>query len=402
MINVHISPWYDNVDHGDGGIRRVVEAEMLHLEKFGIKPVKNKEEADIIQNHGAMLTHQPGVPSVNSSHGLYWSRQPWGAGYQEVNSQVVESMCRAVAHTVPSEWVGRAVRRGGLFYPEVVYHGIDADQFEPSPYPEGYVLWNKARQDYVSTPEDMQKVAAFMPKTLFWSTMGYKTENVKIIGTTDYTGMKGIVQKAGVYLCTTRETFGIGTLEAMAYGVPVAGWNWGGQAEIIKQGETGYLAPPGDYQALSECIARCVAERERLSKNCIQDVRENWKWEPRIQQYADIFKRVYKEYNQTKRTKVSVIITAYNLDRYLPDAIRSVQRQSMTDWELLVVDDAGSPGTKALVADFARDDERIQYLPTPENLGLPGARNFGFNRSNGGYIRHLYADDFLADNALAM
>lgn len=401
MIKVHISPWYDHADHGDGGIRRVVEAEIRHLKQFGIQPVRDINEADIIQNHGAMMEWKKNTPVVHTGHGLYWSRQPWDTGYQEVNEKVVESMCRSVAHTVPSEWVGRSVRRGGLFYPEVIYHGVDARDFSPAPAAADYVLWNKARADYVSDPADMQRVATLLPDVSFWTTVGRQTENVKVIGTMDYSHMKSVVAAANVYLCTVRETFGIGTLEAMACGVPVAGWDWGGQSEIIQQGETGYLAYPGDWAGLADCIRRCMAERKRLSDNCIQDIRTRWAWEPRIQQYADLFKRVYADFH-SHPVKVSVLVTAYKLDAYLPQCLESVLKQNYQDWECVVVDDAQLESTRLIVEDFTRRDKRIRYAPTPWNMGLPDARNFGLSQAKGKYIRHLDADDFLAENALAL
>lgn len=101
---------------------------------------------------------------------------------QDVNKELAKAMIIAVAHTVPSEWVARAIRRGGLFYPEVVYHGIDADDFSPGPVIGKYVLWNKARADFVSDPEDMQKVAVLMPNTDFLTTIGREQTNVKMIG----------------------------------------------------------------------------------------------------------------------------------------------------------------------------------------------------------------------------
>lgn len=395
MIKVFISK------SANDGILRVIEAQYEHLPKFGIQPTENIEEADIICNHGTMLDERPGVPSVAICHGMYWSRQPWDDGFQDVNRGVVETMRHAVAWTAPSEWVNRAIRRGGFWYPEVVYHGVDGDKFVPSNTHEDYVLWNKARADLVSNPNDMMHLAEFMPNREFRSTIGYASKNLKILKPMPHLEMKQTVSQAGVYLSTARETFGIGTLEALAYGVPVAGWRWGGTEEIIIQGETGYLATPGDYQELSECVELCYAHRERLSKNAIEDARTRWKWEPRIQQYADIFKRVYaKWYTQTP--KVSVIVTAYKLDKFLPQCLDSIMRQTYKDFECLVVDDALSESTKAIVGEYEKRDNRIRYITPPQNLGLPGARNFGLSRSVGKYIRHLDADDFLADNALGL
>lgn len=404
MIRVFINPNYFGVpaNADNGGIRRVVEAENKHLEKFGVISVPNIQEADVIQNHGGMQAFALGIPSVNTNHGLMWSRQPWGAGMQQVNATLVESMCMAVAHTAPSEWVARAIRRGGFFYPEVIYHGIDADEFAPARTIGNYVLWNKARADYVSDPTDMQRIATHTSDVQFWTTIGEEQANVKVLGVKSFSDMKTIIAGAGLYLCTARETFGIGTLEAMACGVPVVGWDWGGQSEIILSGETGVLVPPGNYDALRDAIHYCFAERKRLSVNCMEDVRLRWRWEPRIEQYAAIFKRVYEDYVETKRPRVSVIVTAYKLDKYLPECLQSVMRQTLQDFECLVIDDAQLESTRAIVEDFHSRDARIQYVPPPEHLGLPGARNFGFSKSKGHYIRHLDADDWLADNALAL
>lgn len=399
-IKVHISPDYHESSE-TGGIRRVVEAMLKHFPFHGIYHTRKIEEAHIIINHGAMQTRYKTTPIININHGLYWSRQAWGEGYQEVNEKVVNSMAMSVAHTAPSEWVSKAIRRGGLWFPEVVYHGVDVEDFSAGENGK-YVLWNKHRADYVSDPADLMQVAGMLPKVEFQTTIGKKTGNVTVLNPMPYEKMKQVVSNAGVYLCTARETFGIGTLEALASGVPVAGWDWGGQSEIILQGVTGYLAPPGDYRALAKCIQLCIEERERISYNAIEDARKRWRWEPRIKQYVDIIERVYKEYYELNRPKVSVIVTAYQLDKYLPQCLESVSAQTMPDYECIVVDDAQQPSTKHIVDEFTRKNKRIRYIPTPQNLGLPDARNFGFQRAHGRYIRHLDADDYLAENAIAL
>lgn len=395
MINVFISK------RANDGILRVLEAMYEHLPKFGIQPTENINEADVINNHGTMLDERIGVPSVCSCHGLYWSRQPWDNGIQDVNRDVVESMRHAVAWTAPSEWVNTAIRRGGFWFPETVYHGIDGDKFLPSKTSDSYVLWAKARADYVSDPKDVMNLAYQMKDRQFRSTIGYASENLKILKPLPHAQMKQVMSQAGVYLSTARETFGIGTLEALAYGVPVAGWDWGGNSEIILQGVTGYLAPPGDYKALAECVELCFANRKQLSENAISDVRTRWKWEPRIEQYANIFKRVYSKW-YANNPKVSVIVTAYKLDQFLPDCLDSVMHQTFTDFECIVIDDAGLESTRLIVSDYAKRDKRIRYVATPNNFGLPGARNYGLSLAVGKYIRHVDADDFMADNCLEL
>jgi len=399
-IKVHIAP--DFIGSSEtGGIRRVSEGMLKYFHKFGIKHVRNVKDADIIIAHGAMTTRDGNKPIINVNHGLYWSRQPWGDGVVDVNERLVKAMRSAVAHTAPSEWVSKAIRRGGLFYPEVIYHGVNADEFEPGTN-EGFVLWNKHRADYVSDPGDMQKVAALMSDVKFYTTIGKERDNVKILNPMPYENMKKVICNAGVYLCTARETFGIGTLEAMAAGVPVAGWDWGGQSEIIIPGVTGYLAHPGDFEGLAECIRLCLEYRDILSQNCIEDVKKRWGWEKRIEQYANLVKRVYASHYEMKRPKVSIIVTTYNLDKYLPDCLESVNRQTMKDYECVVVDDALSESTKKIVEGFAKKNDRIFYVAPPKNLKLSGARNYGFSHATGQFIRHLDADDFLVENTLEL
>ncbi len=95
---------------------------------------------------------------------------------------------------------------------------MDMGDFKPQKN-KGYVLWNKARADFVSDPDDMQKVAALLPDIKFHTTIGRKENNVHILNPMSFEKMKRVVSGAGVYLCTARETFGIGTLEAMSAGV---------------------------------------------------------------------------------------------------------------------------------------------------------------------------------------
>lgn len=403
MIRVYIEPSYSEKSTETGGIRRVVEAKVKHFPKFGIEVVHDPDEAQIIINNAASLVTRPGIPMLHVGHGLMWSRQRWGDGLLDVNRQVVESMCQSVAHTVPSKWVAESVRRGGLFFPEVVYHGVETDEFVPSTEHYDYICWNKARTDFVSDAGDMQNVAKLLPHRNFVSTFGTPQPNVKVIGARSYADMKRLVSQSVVYLSTARETFGIGTLEALACGIPVAGWDCGGNSEIIIPGETGYLAPWGNFKALAECVERCYAEWERLSPNCVNDARSRWRWEPRIKQYANILKGIYTVYyKRGKKPKVSVIVTAYKLDKYLPDCLRSIQNQSYKDFECLVVDDAQLSSTEAIVRAVSESDPRFKYMPTPYNLKLSGARNYGFSKARGLYIRQVDADDILAENALEL
>lgn len=400
-MKVFIAPQFNQADRGEGGIRRVVEAQIKYLPEFGIEVVDSLTHADLTVGHGILAPRRKDIPFVNINHGMHWRDYQWGLWAHEVNGMVRDAMLQADAITVPSQWVKRALSRGVLRDMTVVYHGVDPDEWKHRKTNHGYVLWNKGRADQVSNPHDMNKVAELLTDVQFRSTFGLDTDNVTIFGHQNIAKMKPIIQRAGVYLATARETFGVGTLEALASGVPVAGWDYGGQHEIIIDGETGYLAPYGNYSRLAECIRLCLQHRDRLSQNAVEDVRSRWQWRDKIKQYADIFQGVYDHWRDD-RPAVSVIVTAYNLGRYLPDALSSLLEQSLESWECIIVDDQSTDNTAEIAKEFCNRDQRFKYHKTPSNLKLCGALNFGFERSTGKYVVNLDADNMLPANALEL
>src|SRR5437879_6311489 len=88
---------------------------------------------------------------------------------------------------------------------------------------------------------------------------------------------------------------------------------------------------------------------------------------------------------------VSVVMAAKNYARFLPMAVRSVQAQSFPNWELLIVDDGSTDGTKHVVKPFL-NDTRIRYVES-DRLGQSRAKNLGVRLSRGDLIAFLDADD---------
>src|SRR5689334_18886634 len=97
------------------------------------------------------------------------------------------------------------------------------------------------------------------------------------------------------------------------------------------------------------------------------------------------------------RPTVSVVITCFNQGRFLADAIRSVQRQTYRNIEILVVDDGSTDNTRDVALSFA--DARYVYQP---NAGLSAARNKGIKKSRGAFLVFLDADDWLYPEAIAI
>src|SRR5258705_4662408 len=89
---------------------------------------------------------------------------------------------------------------------------------------------------------------------------------------------------------------------------------------------------------------------------------------------------------------VSVIMPAFNAEKFIKDAIISVTRQTYPHWELIVIDDGSTDSTAAIVKEYASLDDRIKYVHQ-ENAGQGQARNHGLKVAKGHYVAFLDADD---------
>ncbi len=90
---------------------------------------------------------------------------------------------------------------------------------------------------------------------------------------------------------------------------------------------------------------------------------------------------------------ISVIVPVYQAEKLLPKCVESVQNQTFTDWELLLVDDGCTDGSPALCDRYAEEDSRVRALHQPQNAGVSAARNAGLDAAQGECIAFLDADD---------
>ena len=96
---------------------------------------------------------------------------------------------------------------------------------------------------------------------------------------------------------------------------------------------------------------------------------------------------------ETNKPLVSVIMPAYNAERFIDAAVRSVMAQTVTDWELLILDDGSRDTTAAIAEKLAAEDARIRFLPNEANMGVAKTRNRGFDLCRGQYVALLDSDD---------
>lgn len=96
----------------------------------------------------------------------------------------------------------------------------------------------------------------------------------------------------------------------------------------------------------------------------------------------------------------SIIVPAYNAEKYLQECVESVLSQSLKDFELILVDDGSKDDTPKICDEYARKDTRVRVIHK-QNGGSSSARNVGIDASAGEYIMFLDSDDYWDDkNAL--
>jgi len=100
---------------------------------------------------------------------------------------------------------------------------------------------------------------------------------------------------------------------------------------------------------------------------------------------------------------VSVVLPFLDTEAFLADAIASVRAQTWPDWELVLIDDGSSDGSRVIAEAAARDDPRVRVLTRPEGIrgGAAAARNIGIRHAHGEFIAFLDADDLYEPHQLA-
>ena len=98
--------------------------------------------------------------------------------------------------------------------------------------------------------------------------------------------------------------------------------------------------------------------------------------------------------------KVSVIIPVYRVEKYLRECLDSVINQTLSDIEIICVNDASPDNSITILEEYAKKDTRIKIITHEHNQGLGPARNTGVSHAISPYIAFVDSDDFIAPNML--
>lgn len=126
-------------------------------------------------------------------------------------------------------------------------------------------------------------------------------------------------------------------------------------------------------------------------------VREVRKERERRQKYGDI--QCIKEGRKIGHPVVSVVIAAYNVEKYLEECLDNIIGQTLKEIEIICIDDGSTDYTQGILKHYAEEDERISVY-TQENCGLSVTRNRGLELAAGDYIYFMDSDDWLEKEAI--
>ena len=103
--------------------------------------------------------------------------------------------------------------------------------------------------------------------------------------------------------------------------------------------------------------------------------------------------------NQRKKVTFSVIICCYNSEDYLEESINSIAKQTIGDWELVIINDGSTDSTEKIIKSFIQKGLNINYI-YQENKGFACARNKALEVANGEWIAILDHDDIAVPRRL--
>jgi hypothetical protein len=97
-----------------------------------------------------------------------------------------------------------------------------------------------------------------------------------------------------------------------------------------------------------------------------------------------------------REPRVSIVTSCHNCEKYLAECLDSIRNQTMPDWELLLIDDGSSDGTRKIIEEYSRRDSRIRPVCFDENAGPYVRRNLAIGQARSDFIAIQDADDIMS------
>lgn len=181
-----------------------------------------------------------------------------------------------------------------------------------------------------------------------------------------------------IFLLSSREDpFPLVALEAAHAGLPIVCYDRaGGMPDFVGQ-QCGSVVPFEDTQASAQAILSLANDAERRSalgqhaRTKISEEHSVIRGAEKVAALISCFAAPVQpaHLHTTRKPQVTIIVPNYNHAEFLPERLRSLQRQEITDVEILLLDDASKDGSLSLLEAFARTDARARVLPNAINAG---------------------------------
>ncbi len=358
----------------------------------GFEITSSEDQADLIITHAVSKPRHHPV-DVYHSHGLYPTADlPPGKvqRYHSANWTMIQNALNARAVICCANWTADIFRRDMHIDPFIVGNGIHYQYYRMGSDPHGFILWAKTNTDGVCSPEPLLELARGNPGLKFASVVDLRNSpsNLSCAGKMKHDEFALFLSRCSIYLGTTKENNSVATMEALASGVPVVGYDWGFNSEHLISGVGCELVPPGDLFGLQIAVEKVLRSHEHYSKDA-REYAKRFDWSASLDTLADIYSAVAG--GKLIEHFVSIVIPCHNYGKYVGEAIQSALDQATrTPFEVIVVDDASTDDSREVAARYP-----VELIASQENIKVARARNLGVQKARGDLIVCLDADDKL-------
>jgi Glycosyl transferase family 2/Glycosyl transferases group 1 len=209
-----------------------------------------------------------------------------------------------------------------------------------------------------------------------------------------------------IFLLSSREDpCPLVALEAADAGLPVVCFAGAGDIPDFVGEECGTAVPYEDVQAAAEAVLRLAGDselRRRQGAKARRRATERHSCVGADVQIEALFDRLTPESQPTsapaklgkKEPLVSVIVPNYNHEKYLPERLRSITGQTYQNIEIILLDDASTDNSRALLQKFASDESGARFIPNTQNSGSTFKQwRKGLSQARGKYVWLAESDD---------
>jgi GT2 family glycosyltransferase/glycosyltransferase involved in cell wall biosynthesis len=206
---------------------------------------------------------------------------------------------------------------------------------------------------------------------------------------------------ASLYVsCSKWEGFNLPLVEAGRFGVPAVVYRLGAHSEVLPP-EAGFLVKT--KEELAKKIKILSGDRKLLKEKSVgaQKNAQRFTWEKAGQKYLAVINELKEKFSPQplpyQEGLVDVIIVNYNGEKYLPNLLDSLRRQTYTNIKVTVVDNASADGSVALIK---KDYPKVSLIESKENLFFSRGNNLAIGKTKGEYILFLNNDTVAQETAI--